>query len=147
MSEASQRDTLMDAMRESVAAFLTGRVIDRSLKTIDGYKAEDLRRGVLAIVAAGGGNFANWQGREGELGTIRFKVVGFVMVAEQANGVPTEPVEVERAEHALLEDWLRWVGEFKAPPLDALYPGNYQQSTQLEHPYGWFVLDMEARFV
>ena len=142
MSADSQRDLVMAGMKESLAANLVNRVVTRNLRNPGDYKADDLKRGILVLVAAGGGNFANWQGREGELGTIRFKVVGYVVVPEKA-----EPLEIERAEHQMLEEYLAWVGEIKAPPLDALYPGNYQQSNQLEHPYGWFALDMEARFV
>lgn len=105
-------------------------------------KKADLEAGQLCLVTTGGGSFANYQGREGELGTLRARILGFVQVGERE-----ELHVVEQAELALLEDVLTWIGERKAPPLDCIYPGDYQQSGGLEHPIGWFSLAVEARHV
>jgi hypothetical protein len=138
----SMRDTLLDLWKTSLAEFLPERIVRRGLVDPAALTQKELQAGVLCLVAQGGGSFANYQGREGELGTVRCTLLGFVVVPEKS-----EKVEVEQAELALLEDVLRWVGERKAPPLDAIYPGDYTQSAQLEHPLGWFALSMEARNV
>jgi hypothetical protein len=138
----SVRDTLLDQWKDSIAAFLPARHVRRGLVDPATLPLEQIQAGVICLVATGGGSFANYQGREGELGTVRVKAIGFVLVPERS-----EKDDVERAELALLEDLLSWVGERKDPPLDCIYPGDYTQSGQLEHPAGWFVLDLEARNV
>jgi hypothetical protein len=142
MNLESARDDLLEAWKASMADFLPLRVVDRGMVDPATLPLKQLQAGVLRLVARGGGNFANYQGREGELGTVRCTLLGFVVVPEKS-----DKADVERAEFALLEDVLRWVGLRKAPPLDVIYPGNYTQSGQLEHPIGWFALDMEARDV
>jgi hypothetical protein len=140
----STRDTLMAAMQESMSAFLKSRVVDRGLVDPANLPLEQLQVGVLRLVTRGGGNFANYQGREGELGTVRFTVLGFIQVPEKS-----AKVEVEQAELALLEDVLDWAGprQQRSPPLDCIYPLEYTQSSGLEHPIGWIALSMEARNV
>lgn len=138
----SQRDTLLELMRDSLQDFLPGRMVERTLIDPAEFSAEQLDKGTLCIVARGGGQFLNWQGREGELGTVRGTVVGFVRVDEK-----DEPLEIERAELALLEDFLNWVGDVHPPEIGAVYPGDYRQSGQMEHPIGWFAIDFELRNV
>lgn len=142
MKLGSERDDLLELWKNSLAEFLPERAVRRGLVDPATLPLKELQAGVLCLVAQGGGSFANYQGREGELGTVRCTLLGFVIVPERS-----EKAEVEQAELALLEDVLRWVGERKAPPLDCIYPGDYTQSGQLEHPIGWFALTMEARNV
>jgi hypothetical protein len=142
MNLESARDALLDLWVSNMADFLPDRVIGRGLVDPATLPQKDLQAGVLRLVSRGGGNFANYQGREGELGTVKCVLLGFVLVPEKS-----EKKDVERAELALLEDVLRWVGLRKLPPLDCIYPGDYTQSGQLEHPIGWFALHLEARNV
>lgn len=142
MKLTSARNDLLELWKQSMASFLADRVVRRGLVDPAVLPMQELKAGVLCLVAGGGGGFANYQGREGELGTVRASIVGFVIVPEKS-----AKEEVEQAELALLEDVLMWVGERKAPPLDCIYPGDYTQSGQLEHPIGWFALAMEARNV
>lgn len=141
-ARASARDTLLELMKTEMAAFLPARAVQRSLDDVARIKLADLEKGVLCIVAGGGGQFGNWQGREGELGTVRGTIVGYVQVGEKEL-----PQETERAEFALLEDVLRWFGERHSEPLGSTYPLDYKQSGQMEHPIGWFALQFELRFV
>ncbi|WP_367846454.1 hypothetical protein [Rhodoferax sp. WC2427] len=137
-----QEQTLA-AMVASLAARMPGRTVQRSLpKDPAGLQVADLVPGLVCIVAAGGGSFANWSGREGELGSMNVKVVAFLAVDED-----TEPQAIEQAENALLADLLAWCQDIKPEPLDDVVPGNYQQSSQVEHPYGWLVLDLTVRNV
>jgi hypothetical protein len=142
MNLESARDTLLDAWVADMAGYLPTRVVGRGLVDPATLPIRDLQAGVLRLVGRGGGNFANYQGREGELGTVRCTLLGFVVVPEKS-----DKTDVERAELALLEDVLRWVGLRRLPPLDDIYPGDYTQSGQLEHPIGWFALQIEARNV
>lgn len=142
MNLVSVRDDLLEQMKDSLAAALPARDVARGLVDPATLPQKQLQAGVLRLVAGGGGSFANWQGREGELGTVKASIVGFVLVAEKE-----QQVVVEQAELALLEEVLAWIGEPKAPPLDSIYPGDYTQSSGLEHPIGWFTLALQVRHV
>lgn len=136
------QDTVMDALVASMEAAMPARWVQRKLVDPGLEKATRLEQGVICVVSAGGGSFANWQGREGELGTMNVVVVGFVKVADSA---PSD--DVERAELALLADLLDWCALAKPVPLDSVYPGDYRQSQQLAAPVGWLRLDLQVRNV
>lgn len=136
------QDQVMDAMAASLTAALPARYVQRALVDPGVEKAPRLEAGVVCVVSTGGGNFANWTGREGELGTMNVSVVGFVKVADRLTSDATE-----RAELALLEDLLAWCQAVKAEPLDSVYPGAYRQSQQLAHPVGWLALELQVRWI
>lgn len=141
-ARVSQRDTLLELLKTDMQAFMPARVVQRTLLDPASIPAKDLQRGVVCIVTSGGRDFANWQGREGELGTVAGAMVGFVRVGER------EPsLETERAETALLEEVLAWFGQSHPPGLGSAYPLDYSQSGQMEHPIGWFALRFELRHV
>lgn len=134
-------ETTLDALASSLQAALPQRLVRRSLpRDPAGMKAALLLAGVVCVVASGGGSFANWSGREGELGQMAVKLACFVKVEDKA-----PEVEVEQAELALLADLLGWCQLVKADPLGDVVPLSWQQSSQLEHPYGWLVLELSVR--
>lgn len=131
----------LEAIRASLADKLPQRVVTRSLIDPANASAEDLAAGVLCLVNRGGGDFANTRGREGQLGRGNTFLVGYLKVAEDA-----EPLAVEQAELALLQDVLDWCTEPGAlRPVDAVLPMDWTQSAQLEHPYGWVALRLDVR--
>lgn len=132
--------TLLTAMRAHLRAFLPQRVVSESLIDPANADRQDLLSGVICLVSEGGGNFANYLGREGELGQLRARMVGFVLVEENA-----PPVDVEAAELALLDDVLRWTRYPNAPAGTTVVPADFNQSKQLEHPFGWITLGLEVR--
>jgi hypothetical protein len=135
-------DTALEGIKASMAAALPLRVVQRSL-VLDPQTHDPaaLEAGVICLVSGGGGRFANYRGREGQLGHVSVGVVGFVKVADDA---PTGAVEA--AELALLHDVLAWVQSPGLPrPFDSALPQDWRQSRQLEHPYGWIVLELDVR--
>lgn len=131
----------LEAIRASLAAKLPQRVVTRSLIDPANASAEDLAAGVLCLVSRGGGDFANTRGREGQLGRANAYLVGYLKVAEDA-----EPLEIEQAELALLQEVLDWCTEpGDVRPLNAVLPLDWTQSAQLEHPYGWVALRLDVR--
>lgn len=136
----NNHDAVLDALVASLAAALTLRHVQRSLIDPANETPERLQAGVLCLVNEGGGGFANYRGREGDLGHMNVRLVGFVQVAEG-----TEPADVERAELAVLGDVLTWLSTTAVPGLDVVYPGDWTQSKQLEHPYGWLALALEVK--
>lgn len=141
----NELDTALEAIKTSLAAALPLRVVQRSL-VLDpiNHDPAELDKGVICLVAGGGGRFANYRGREGQLGHCTLGVIGFVKVAEGSNALATE-----QAELALLADVLAWVAAPATPgspkPWDSALPQDWRCSRQMEHPYGWMVLDLDVR--
>jgi len=131
---------VLEAIKDSLTAALPNRYVQRSLKLPSQLPPEQLLAGSLCVVSEGGGGFANYRGREGQQGQINVRLVGYLMVAEG-----TDPVEIEVAELALLGDLLQWVATTAVPGLDVMYPGDWRQSKQMEHPYGWLVLELTVK--
>lgn len=136
----NNHNAVLDAIVASLAAALPARYVQRSLVDPANALAAQLLAGLICVVNEGGGDFANYRGREGDLGTMNVRLVGFLQVAEGS-----EPADVERAELGLLGDVLTWVNTAGVPGLDVVYPGDWAQSKQLEHPYGWLALALEVK--
>lgn len=133
----ANHNAVLDAIVASLAAALPARVVQRSLVEPANAKAEQLTAGLVCVVSENGGGFANYRGREGDLGHINVRLVGFLKVGEK-----TEPEAIERAELTLLGDLLTWVNTTGVPGLDVVEPVDWTQSKQLEHPYGWLALGL-----
>lgn len=136
----NNHNPLLDALVDSLSAALPARFVQRSLVDAANEKIERVQAGLLCVVAKGGGDFANYRGREGDLGTMQVSVVGFVHVGEKSL-----PADVERAELDLLGELLVWVSTTKVLGIDVVTPGDWTVSRQLEHPYGWLVLALDVK--
>jgi hypothetical protein len=136
-------DAALEAVKASLAAAFPARTVTRSLpRDPANLPREQLLAGVLCLVSEDGGDFANYYGREGELGHLKASVVGFLQVAED-----TEPEAIERAELALLQELLDWTGNTgNIDPASSALPEGWTQSKQLEHPFGWLILQLDVQF-
>lgn len=133
-------NAVMNALAASLAAFAPARHVQRSLVDPANETSERLMAGVICLVSDGGGDFATYRGREGDLGKMTVRAVAFVQVAESAVAA-----DVETAEFSVLGDLLRWIATTGTPGVDKVMPGNWAQSKQLEHPYGWLVLELRVK--
>lgn len=126
----------------SMRAALAHRVVQRSLVLdVAAHDPAQVAKGLICLVNGGGGQFANTLGRQARLGHSSLGVVGFVLVEEAA-----DPVAVEQAELALLQDVLDWLHAPGLPrPFDYAAPKDFRQSRQIQFPYGWFVLEVDVR--
>lgn len=135
-------DAALEAIKASLAAALPLRHVQRSLANPASLERAKLLAGVVCVVSEGGGDFANYMGREGDLGHLQVSLVGFLQVEEG-----TLPEAIELAELALLQDLLDWTRDTGAiDPADSALPTDFTQSKQLEHPYGWVLLKLDVRF-
>jgi hypothetical protein len=141
MTTAAQ-EQVMQELLASLDVALINRHVQRGLVNPGAENAERLEAGVVCIVSVGGGDFANWNGREGELGTMDVMLVGFLQVTAKS---PKEAIE--QAELALLGEVLTWCGQVHAEPITTVTPGRYRQSQQLEHPLGWLSLELKVSAV
>lgn len=144
MSALNNQNLQQDALVASLAAKYPGRHFQRSLIEPANETRERLLAGVVCVVAEGGGNFANYHGREGAQGTCNVRLVGFLLVEDN-----TAPVAIEMAELLLLKDLLAWLSNqgdrSLLGPVDVIYPGDWHCSRQIEHPYGWVTLALDVR--
>jgi hypothetical protein len=136
----NNHNTVLDAIAASLTVGLPERYVQRSLIDPASAPRASLLAGTVCVVSGGGGGFANYRGREGDLGHMNVTLVGFVQVPESS-----QSADVERAELALLGDLLWWVSGTAVPGLDVIYPGDWTQSRQLEHPYGWLALQLKVK--
>lgn len=141
MSDAAE-ELVMQALQTSLATAMAPSHVERSLVDPANETPARLANGVICIVSAGGGNFANWTGREGELGDMEVKLVGFMQV-----GAKAKPVECEKLELAMLGKLKTWCQQKHAEPIDCVTPTNYRQSQQLSHPLAWLALDLKVSHV
>lgn len=134
-------DAALEGIKASLAKKIPKRLVTRSLKDPASLSRDQLLAGVVCVVNEGGGEFANYLGREGDLGLLQVALVGFVAVPEKS-----ETSEIERVELELLRDLLDWTadqGEIRA--CDMALPTEFTQSKQLEHPNGWVLLKLDVR--
>lgn len=138
-------DLALQAIADNLAAALPARYVERNLVDPAGQTLERLQAGIFCLVAEGGGSFANYMGREADLGAVNARLVCFTVVESDS-----PPVAIERAELAMLMDALGWI---HAPGpagygagVSSILPEEWAQSKQLEHPYGWVVLSLRLKY-
>lgn len=136
----SDPNAALDAIEASLFATLSPRHVQRGLVDPAAADRQQLLDGLVCVVSDGGGSFANYLGREGQLGLMRVTLVGFLLVEED-----TEPVAIEQAELELLQQLLAWTTFPNNPGVSSVLPLEFRQSQQLEHPYGWLALALEVR--
>ena len=140
MSRFAVMEAQMEALRASLAAALPGRVVSRSMKPATVYADEDLRAGVVSLARLGEKDFANYRGREADLGTVEAVLVGRVAV-----GMDADEVELERAELALAGELLEWLQGPRAAGGGQGRATGRRQSGQIEYPAGWVLFKLEVQ--
>ena len=127
----------LEALKAGLAAAMPARVVTRDLLSFDLRQESDLLAGVLTVVTNREGRYANYRGREAQMGRLNVVVVGQLKLAEDAL-----PSEVEDAEFAFVEQ----VKDFLAGilPVEAIDLLETRFSGQMEAPYGWFAMDWEV---
>lgn len=128
----------MVAMVASLAAAMPGRIVRRAFKPMSQINEADQRRGVVALVCQGEDGYANYRGREADLGRLEVLLLAQLRVDDKA-----EASAVEDAEFALAEEVKAWLaGDL---PVRQCLLKDLRQSGQLEAPYGWVVMKLEVR--
>lgn len=130
------RDAL-ENLKNALQSAMPTRVVTRDLMNFDLRQESDLEAGVLTVAANRERGYANYRGREADLGKLSVLVVGQLKLPEAAL-----PSEVEDAEFVFAEEvkgFLRGVLPIQAADLlETRFSG------QLDAPYGWFAMDMEV---
>lgn len=127
----------MNALKVALAAAMPTRVVTRDLLPFDMRPDADLLAGVLTVVSSREGRYANYRGREAQMGKLNVVVVGQLRLQESAS-----PSEVEDAEFAFAEQVKGFLGG--ALPVGDVQLIETRFSGQMEAPYGWFAMDWEV---
>lgn len=127
----------MNALRAGLAAAMPARVVTRDLLSFDLRSEADLTAGVLTVLSSREGRYANYRGREAQMGRLNVVVVGQLKLPESAL-----PSTVEDAEFAFAEQVKAFLGG--ALPVSDVQLIETRFSGQMEAPYGWFAMDWEV---
>ena len=119
---------------------MPSRIVRRSGKPLAQCKEDDLLQGIVTLVNRGERGYANYLGREAQLGTLDVLLIGQLKVDPKR-----EPLEIEQEELALVEEIKAFL-QAPAPAgvVDCLAQ-SFTQSGQLEAPFGWVVFELEVR--
>lgn len=127
----------MALIRDTLAERYPGRIVTRSLKDFAARQPAELKRGIYTVVSKGEGDFANLRERAAMDGKHRLLLVGQIQLQEKADGEA-----IEDAEFAMIEEIKEFLRDLP-PALACLDMTGYQQSAQVEAPYGWIAADLE----
>lgn len=130
-------DERMAAIVASMQSTLTGRIIKRSLLHFDAHEDGEIESGVVMAVSDGESDYSDQLGMTAKEPKHSLLIVCHLKVDETS-----EPVAIEIAEMALIEEIKSWV-RAGVPGMDFEIEGS-QHSRQLEHPYGWVVVKINA---
>lgn len=127
----------LNALKNGMAAAMPARVVTRDFLSFDQRREADLTAGVLTVVSSREGRYANYRGREAQMGRLNVVVVGQIKLAESAL-----PSAVEDAEFSFAEQVKVFLGG--ALPVTDIQLQETRFSGQMEAPYGWFAMDWEV---
>ena len=127
----------LEDIRADLALAMPTRVVTRDFLDFAQRAQVDLEAGTLTIITQRESRYANYRGREADLGRMTLAVVGQLKLPEDAL-----PSVVEDAEFAFAEevkDWLKGV-----LPVNLIDLIETRFSGQMDAPYGWFAMTWEV---
>lgn len=127
----------LEDIRADLALAMPTRVVTRDFLDFAQRAQVDLEAGTLTIITQRESRYANYRGREADLGRMTLAVVGQLKLPEDAL-----PSVVEDAEFAFAEevkDWLQGV-----LPVNLIDLIETRFSGQMDAPYGWFAMTWEV---
>lgn len=132
-------DATLESLRTALAAALPGRVVTRSFAPMARRSLDELQAGVVTLINKGAKDYANYLGREAQLGTLEVVLIGQLKVDDALPSLAIEQAELQMVGE--IEAFLR--GAMPAGVRDCLANG-FAQSGQLEAPYGWVAFELEV---
>lgn len=130
-------DDRQAAIYASLVAALNTHVVKRSLLHYDQHPQGEVEIGVVMLISDGETQYSQNLGMTANEGKHGQLLIGHLKVAEDS-----APVAIELAEMALLEEIKSWVRTGVSGMSFEIESA--QHSRQLEHPYGWVVVKLNA---
>lgn len=128
----------LEAIRVSLAAALPTRTVTRRWVALNLLADDQLVAGHLTLCSQGEQGYKNINGREAMDGVHSLALIGRLKLAENQDAL-----EVEKAELALVQDVKTWLRSLVPGPLCCLLMTGFQQSGQVQAPYGWVTFELE----
>lgn len=129
-------DAYLEQLKDALATALPGRLVTREWLDPSQRKDEALQQGVITLISRREQGYADYPGREAQLGTLELALIGQLHCGAKGNGL-----DVERAELALVEEVKAFVAN-RPDELGNLALRSWEQSGQLEAPYGWVAFSL-----
>lgn len=136
MSELSVR---MNLLKTHFASLVPNRVVTRKFVDFADRDHDELKAGVFTLLSRGESDYANYVGREADLGRQEVMILGQV-VLDDADGE-----QVEDAEFALLEDVKALARSALPDGISGVLFTGFKQSGQLDGDYGWIVCQLTIK--
>lgn len=127
----------MELIKTTLEDRYPARILSRSLKSFAERQPAELKRGVFTLISHGENGYANLPNRAAMDGRHRMLLVGQLQIGEKQPSSAIEDAEFEMVEE--IKAFLRDL----PPALACLEMTGYQQSAQIEAPYGWIACDLE----
>ena len=125
------------ALFASMQSALTTRIIKRSLLHFDAHAAGEIEKGVVMMLSDGESQYSDKLGM-----TALHGKQGLLMICHLKVSETSAPLAIELAEMALIEEIKDWVRQGVSGVSFEIESA--QHSRQLEHPYGWVVVKINA---
>lgn len=129
---------VMNALAVALAAAMPGRLVTRQFRPLSQRSRDELLAGVVSVVAMGETNYANYRGREADLGKLSVVVVAQIEVDSN------DPAAVEEAEFEMAGEIKAFLRSPCPAPVRQMLASGFKQSGQLEAPQGWVVFELEV---
>jgi hypothetical protein len=130
-------DDRQTAIVASLSAALSTRTVKRSLLHYDQHEPGEIEVGVVMVISDGESQYSQNLGMAAKEGKHAQLLICHLKVAEDSSSVA-----IELAEMALIEEIKSWVRA--GVPGMSFEIESSQHSRQLEHPYGWVVVKLNA---
>lgn len=128
----SELQTRMEILKSELQAMYPDRIVTRSLVGFDQRKSEDLKKGIYTFVSESASDLDNELiSKPADDPMHKFILVGQIQIGEKS-----AHEEIENAEGVFIDEVLAWVRD-PVQALDSVLLVGWQQSMQLDHPYGW----------
>ncbi|MEY2634050.1 MAG: hypothetical protein RIR00_2704, partial [Pseudomonadota bacterium] len=120
------------ALKSRIQTLAPGRVVTRSYADFADRSPADLAVGVFTILSLGETSYPDEIYEPGRFGVRSIRVVGQILLAEDCTGE-----DIEAAEESMMDDIRVTVQDPLPADLFGLALVSWQQSGQLDKPYGW----------
>lgn len=132
--------TQMQSLVAALAAAYPARITTRDWQDAGQRSDSELESGIYTFISKSESDYADYPGREAQLGTLQL-----VLIAQIKVGEGTGTAAIEDAEGDMIDEIKSFASNL---PASIAEPGNlalrgWQQSGQLEHPYGWVAFRFE----
>lgn len=129
----------MSSLRDALQTACPSRIVTRSFADFADRESEHLAAGIYTVMSQGEGEYQNLNGRAARDGVQRIVLSQQIELTEQDSGE-----DIEEAEFAMIEEVKAFMRALPAS-LCCLEMTGFQQSGQLDRPYGWVLVNLEWR--